>query len=85
MIFGCQYCGGLEPYIIACAVAAWAWGAYRLARVLHWVWYRPQPPCQPCGSFIFCAIDDVRKCPKIKPRFSLRRLLHHLHHLRRKP
>jgi hypothetical protein len=37
MIFACQHCGGLEPAIIAGAIAAWGWGAYMLARVIRWL------------------------------------------------
>jgi len=37
MIFACQYCGGLEPYIIAIALAAWGWLAYTVARVFGWL------------------------------------------------
>lgn len=79
MLFACQYCGGLEAFIIAGAIAAWGWGAYMLARVFGWLRPAPiKPPCQSCGSFIFCAIDQMSQYPKIK-RSWYRRLL------RRKP
>ena len=37
-MFACQYCGGLEAFIIAGAIAAWGWGCYMLARVFGWLW-----------------------------------------------
>lgn len=62
----CQYCGGLEAAIIACAVAGWGWGAWMLGRVFRWL--RPvKPACQSCGGFISCAMAQVKKCPKSKP------------------
>jgi hypothetical protein len=39
MIFACQHCGGLEPYIIAIVLAAWGGLTYTLARVRSW--FRP--------------------------------------------
>jgi hypothetical protein len=30
-------------------------------------WLKPtKPECQSCQLFIFCCIDDVQKCPKLK-------------------
>ena len=81
MIFACQHCSGLEPYIIVAfttaVVAARGWLAYTVtitvARVFGW--FRPvKPECQSCGSFIFCAIDDVAKCQKSKPWYYRLRL-----------
>lgn len=37
MIFACQHCGGIEPYIIVGACAAWTWGAWTLARIFAWL------------------------------------------------
>jgi hypothetical protein len=65
-MFACQYCGGLEAFIIAGAIAAWGWGCYMLARVFGWL--RPvKPVCQSCGNFISCSMAQVKKCPKSKP------------------
>jgi hypothetical protein len=36
-IFACQYCGGIEPYIIVGVITAWGWGCYMLALVFHWL------------------------------------------------
>lgn len=35
MILACQYCGGLEAFIIAGAIAAWGWGCYMLIRAVN--------------------------------------------------
>jgi hypothetical protein len=34
-MFACQYCGGLEAFIIAGVIAAW--GCYMLVRVFGWL------------------------------------------------
>lgn len=41
MILACQACGGLEPYLIAAAIAVWGWGAWMLSRVFRWL----RKPC----------------------------------------
>ena len=47
-----------------------------LAHILGWLKPRPKkPPCQSCNSFIFCAINDVRQCPKLKRPSWFRRTL----------
>jgi len=78
VLVACEYCGGvLEPAIIAGTAAAWGWRCYLLARVFGWI-RRPEPekpPCQSCGSFIFCAIDQVSQCPKLKRPSRFRRAL----------
>ncbi len=41
-------------------------------------WFLPtKPSCQSCGSFIFCSIDRVTQCPKLK-RPLLNRLWHRI-------
>lgn len=70
MIFACQYCGGIEAFIIAVVVAAWGWGCYMLARVFAHVRKRlrpVKPECQSCNWFISCSMAQVTKCPRQKP------------------
>ena len=48
---------------LACSLITLGVAGYFAKRVF----FEPaKPPCQSCGSFIFCAIDQVSKCPKLK-------------------
>ena len=33
MLIACQFCGGLEPYLVAALIAAWGWLVHRCVRV----------------------------------------------------
>jgi hypothetical protein len=35
MTFACQYCGGLEAFIVASIIAVWGWGCYMLTRLFN--------------------------------------------------
>ena len=49
---------------LACSLITLGVVAYFAKRVF----FEPaKPPCQSCGSFIFCSLAQADKCPKIKP------------------
>lgn len=70
MILACQYCGGIEPFIISILAAIWCGIAYGAFCLTRWLRQPVKPMCQSCRLMVGCLMNGVQKCPLLKPRYQ---------------